>query len=117
MSYVDGFLLPVPKKNLKSYRKMAAVGKKLWMKYGALAYMECVGDDLNPKWGLPFPKVLKPKAGETVVFSYIVYKSKAHRNQVNAKVMKDPSMNTMPKEMPCDMKRLCFGGFKAIVEA
>ena len=117
MSYVDGFLLPVPKKNLKSYRKMAVLGKKLWMKYGAVAYMECVGDDLNPKWGLPFPKVLKPKPGETVMFSFIVYKSKAHRNQVNAKVMKDPSMKTMPKEMPFDMKRMCFGGFKAIVEA
>ena len=117
MSYVDGFLLPVPKKNLKAYRKMAALGKKLWMKYGAVDYKECVGDDLNPKWGLPFPKVLKPKSGETVVFSYIVYKSKAHRNQVNAKVMKDPSMATMPKDMPFDMKRMCFGGFKAIVEA
>jgi len=117
MSYVDGFLLPVPKKNLKSYRKMAALGKKLWMKYGAVAYMECIGDDLFPGFGLPFPKVVKPKPGETVVFSFIVYKSKAHRKQVNTKVMNDPAMTMMPKEMPFDMKRMCAGGFKAIVEA
>jgi uncharacterized protein YbaA (DUF1428 family) len=117
MSYVDGFLLPVPKKNIAAYRKMAKMGAKLWMKHGAVAYAECVGDDLNPKFGLPFPKVVKPKPGETVVFSYIVYKSKAHRNQVNAKVMKDPSMATMPKKMPFDMRRMCFGGFQVIVEA
>ena len=117
MSYVDGFVIPVPKKNLKAYRKMAEMGKKIWMKYGAVAYMECVGDDLHPKFGLPFPRIVKPKAGETVIFSFIVYKSKAHRNQVNAKVMKDPSMNEMPKEMPFDFKRMCYGGFKAIVEA
>ena len=117
MSYVDGFLIPVPKKNLKTYRKMAAVGKKLWMKHGAVAYMECVGDDLHPEFGLPFPKVVKPRPGETVVFSFIVYKSKAHRNQVNAKVMNDPSMKTMPPEMPFDIKRMCYGGFKAVVES
>ena len=117
MSYVDGFLLPVPKKNLKRYRKMAAFGKKLWMKYGAVAYMECVGDDLFPGFGLPFPKVVKPKPGETVVFSFIVYKSKAHRKQVNTKVMKDPAMETFMKVMPFDVKRMCAGGFKAIVEA
>ena len=117
MSYVDGFLLPVPKKNLKAYRKMAAFGKKLWMKHGAVAYMECVGDDLTPGFGLPFPKVVKPKPGETVMFSFIVYKSKAHRKQVNTKVMKDPAMETFMKEMPFDVKRMCAGGFKAIVEA
>ena len=116
MSYVVGFVIPVPKKNLKAYRKMAEMGKKIWMKYGAVSYFECVGDDLNPKFGLPFPKIVKPKPGETVMFSFIVYKSKAHRNQVNAKVMKDPSMGEMPKEMPFDFKRMCFGGFKTIVE-
>ena len=116
MSYVDGFVIPVPKKNMKAYRKMAEMGKKIWMKHGAVSYFECVGDDLNPKFGLPFPKIVKPKPGETVVFSFIVYKSKAHRNQVNAKVMKDPSMKEPPKEMPFDFKRMCYGGFKAIVE-
>ena len=118
MSYVDGFLLPVPKKNLKTYRKMAEVGKKLWMKYGAVAYMECLGDDLNTGFGLPFPKIVKPKPGETVVFSFIVYKSKAHRKQVNTKVMKDPAMNAFStKKMPFDVKRMCNGGFQAIVES
>jgi uncharacterized protein YbaA (DUF1428 family) len=117
MSYVDGFLLPIPKKNLASYRKMAAFGKKLWMKHGAVAYMECIGDDLYPKFGRPFPKVVKPKPGETIAFSFIVYKSKAHRNRVNAKVMKDPAMANVPTSMPFDMKKMCFGGFKAIVES
>jgi len=117
MSYVDGFLLPVPKKKLKTYRKMAALGKKIWMKHGAVAYMECVGDDLNTGFGLPFPKIVKPKPGETVVFSFIVYKSKAHRKQVNTKVMKDPVMNTFATtKMPFDVKRMCNGGFKVIVE-
>jgi uncharacterized protein YbaA (DUF1428 family) len=118
MSYVDGFLLPVPKKNLKSYRKMAEIGKKVWMKHGAVAYMECWGDDMNTGFGLPFPKVVKPKPGEAVVFSFIVYKSKAHRKQVNAKVMKDPVMNTFAAtKMPFDVKRMCNGGFQAIVES
>ena len=117
MSYVVGFLLPVPKKSLKSYRKMAALGKKVWMKHGAVAYMECIGDDLNTGFGLPFPKIVKPKAGETVVFSFIVYKSKAHRLQVNKKVMSDPLMEQFsPKDMPFDVKRMCNGGFQVIVE-
>jgi uncharacterized protein YbaA (DUF1428 family) len=116
MRYVDGFLLPVPKKNLAAYKKLAWLGAKIWKKHGALEFMECVGDDLNLKWALPFPKVVKPKAGETIMFSFIVYKSKAHRKQVNTKVMKDPAMGTMPKKMPFDMKRMCAGGFQAIVE-
>ena len=96
--YVDGFVLVVPKKKLAAYKRMAAQGAKLWRKYGALEYKECVGDDLNPKMGgmppfLKFPKMVKLKKGGTVVFSYIVYKSRAHRDSVNAKVMKDPSMN------------------------
>ncbi len=121
MSYVDGFVLPVPKKNLKAYRRMAALGAKLWRKYGALQYFECVGDDLSPKWaGIKFPKTVRAKSGETVVFSFIVYKSRAHRDRVNAKVMKDPIMNDPQytgKSMPFDMKRMVTGGFKTIVEA
>lgn len=117
MRYVDGFLLPVPRKNLAAYRKMALWGARMWKKYGALEYVECVGDDLNPKFGLPFPKVVKPKAGETIVFSFIVYKSKAHRDQVNKKVMSDPSLAKAPKRMPFDMKRMCYGGFKVLVDA
>ncbi len=119
MLYVDGYLLPVPKKNLAAYRRMAKMGAKLWRKYGALDYKECVGDDLNPPWGAPFPKLLKLKPGETVIFSYIVYKSRAHRDQVNAKVMKDPIMSSGMKDkpMPFDMKRMAFGGFKVIVDA
>jgi uncharacterized protein YbaA (DUF1428 family) len=118
MRYVDGFVLTVPKKNLAAYRRMAGIACKVWKDHGALDYIEAVGDDLKVKFGLPFPKLVKPKAGETIVFSYIVYKSKAHRNKVNAKVMKDPrltgSMND--KAMPFDPKRMAYGGFKAIVD-
>jgi uncharacterized protein YbaA (DUF1428 family) len=118
MAYVDGFLLPVPKKNLAKYRKLARLGAKVWMKHGALEYRECVGDDLNAKGMLGFPTVIKPKAGETVVFSWIVYKSKAHRDAVNKKVMKDPALAGMdPKTMPFDCKRMAYGGFKTLVEA
>jgi uncharacterized protein YbaA (DUF1428 family) len=116
MSYVDGFVIPVPKKNLKTYARMARQGAKMWMKHGALDYRECVGDDLQPKWGMPFPKLLKLKPGETAVFSYIVFKSRAHRDRVNAKVMKDPEMTGSPQEMPFDMKRMVYGGFKTLVE-
>ena len=115
MRYVDGYLLPVPKKNLKAYVRMAQLGKKMWLKHGALDYKECVGDDLEPKWGTPFPHVLKLKAGETAVFSYIVFKSRAHRDRVNAKVIKDMSSQAMPKEMPFDVKRMVYGGFKVLV--
>jgi uncharacterized protein YbaA (DUF1428 family) len=116
--YVDGFLLAVPKKKVAQYKKMAAQGAKVWMKCGALAYFECIGEDLNAKMGVPFPKILKTKAGETVVFSWIVYKSRAHRDKVNAKVMKDPMMNSFdPKDMPFDMKRMCYGGFEVLVSA
>jgi uncharacterized protein YbaA (DUF1428 family) len=117
MSYVDGFLLAVPKKNLAAYRKMAAWGRRMWMKYGAVQYVECVGDDLKPQFGMPFPKLMKLKPGEVPVFSWIAYKSKAHRDAVNAKVMKDPSMDKMPKKMPFDPKRMCYGGFKVLIEA
>jgi uncharacterized protein YbaA (DUF1428 family) len=119
MKYVDGFVLPVSKKKLHAYRRLAAKAAKIWREHGAIDYKECVGDDMNVKMGLPFPRLAKIKAGETVVFSYIVYKSKAHRNQVNAKVMKDPRITGMcdPKTMPFDVKRMAYGGFKTIVEA
>lgn len=119
-NYVDGFVLAVPKKNLQVYRKMATIGCKVWKKHGALEYFECVGDDLAPKWvTLTFPKMIKAKPGETVVFAFIVFKSKAHRDSVNAKVMKDPLMNDpkyKDKPMPFDMKRMAYGGFKVIVK-
>jgi uncharacterized protein YbaA (DUF1428 family) len=122
--YIDGFVLPVPKKNLGVYRRMAGMMAKLTKKYGALEYLEAVGDDMNPKMmGMKFtkfPKLAKTKSDETVVFSFIVYKSKKHRDSVNAKIMKDPVMND-PKmkdmPMPFDMKRMAYGGFKTIVEA
>jgi len=118
MSYVDGYLLPVPKKKIAAYKKMAAIGAKVWRDHGALEYRECVGEDLNTKWGIPFPKQMKVKPGETVVFSWIVFKSKAHRNAVNAKVMKDKRITEcMNMAMPFDCKRMCVGGFKVLVES
>ena len=117
MSYVDGFVLVVPKRKLAVYKKMATRAAMVWKDHGALDYRECVGDDLKVKMGLPFPKLAKTKAGETVVFSYIVYRSRAHRDRVNAKVMKDKRLfEGMPKEMPFDMKRMAYGGFKTLVE-
>ncbi len=116
--YVDGFLLPVPKKNLGAYRRMALKASKVWRDHGALEYRECVGDDLKVKWAVPFPRTVKVKAGETVVFSWIVYKSRAHRDSVNKKVMKDPRLVKMMQgtEMPFDCKRMVYGGFKVLVE-
>ena len=119
MAYVDGFVLPVPKKNLAAYRRMSKKAGQIWREHGALEYRECVGDDLAFKMGVAFPKIAKVKPGETVVFAWIVYKSRAHRDRVNAKVMKDPrltaSMDT--KKMPFDVKRMAYGGFKVFVEA
>jgi uncharacterized protein YbaA (DUF1428 family) len=119
MAYVDGYLLAVPKKNLPAYKKMATIGAKVWRDHGALEYRETVGDDLDMKWGVPFPKLMKLKAGETAVFAWIVYKSKAQRDKINAKVMSDPRLAAMmdPKKMPFDMKRMSVGGFKMLVEA
>jgi uncharacterized protein YbaA (DUF1428 family) len=117
MSYVDGFVLPVPKKNLQAYRRIARKAGKIWREHGALEYRECVGDDLNSKVGVPFPRSIKLKAGETVVFSWIVYKSKAHRDRVNAKVMKDPRLKMEQEEMPFDYKRMVYGGFKVLVDS
>lgn len=116
--YVDGFVIPIQKKNIKAYKKMAALGKKVWMQHGALDYYECIGDEVDMSWGLAFSKLAKLKANETVAFSFIVYKSKAHRNKVNAIVHKDPRMAPENfKTMPFDMKRLSMGGFKALVHA
>jgi uncharacterized protein YbaA (DUF1428 family) len=123
--YVDGYVLPVPKKNLQVYRRMAQMGGRLWRKYGALEYFECIGDDLNPKWagiksGIKFPRTVRAKPGETIIFAFVVFKSRAHRNSVNAKVMKDPVMNDpkyKDKPMPFDVKRMVYGGFKVLVSA
>jgi uncharacterized protein YbaA (DUF1428 family) len=119
MKYVDGFVLPVPKKKLKSYARIASMAAKVWMEHGALEYRECAGDDLNVKFGVSFAKTIKAKPNETVIFAWIVYKSRAHRDRVNAKVMQDPRLNEMMKdrEMPFDVKRMNYGGFKVIVEA
>jgi len=117
MRYVDGYVLPIPKKNLKAYARMAEMGAKIWMKHGALDYKECVGEDLKTKWGMPFSKMMKLKPGETVVFSYIVFKSRAHRDRVNAKVMKEMDKMVDMKDMPFDVKRMVYGGFTVLVEA
>jgi len=122
--YVDGFVLVVPKKKFAAYRKMATAAGKIWRKYGALDYKECVGDDLKPNMGgMPvatFPQMTKLKKGETVVFSYIAYKSRAHRDQVNKKVMAEMDKHAKKYKnvtMPFDMKRMAYGGFKVIVSA
>ena len=119
--YVDGFVLTVPKKKLAEYRKMAQEAEKMWKKYGALDYKECVIEDVKPKWvTFTFPKMAKAKKSEQVWFSYIAFKSRAHRDQVNTKVMayfdkKYADKKNMP--MPFDMKRMAYGGFKVIVGA
>jgi uncharacterized protein YbaA (DUF1428 family) len=118
MSYVDGFLVPVPKKKLAAYRRMAAKAGKIWREHGALEFRECMADDV--KWGkrTSFPRSVKQKSGETVFFSYIVYKSRAARDRINAKVMKDKRLAKMmdPKAMPFDAKRMIWGGFKTVVD-
>jgi len=117
--YVDGFVLPMPKKNIRSYLEMARLGAKVWRDHGALEYRECLGDDLNVKTGRSFPRGIRVKSGETVVFAWIVFKSRAHRDRVNAKVMKDPRLASMMhlKSMPFDVKRMLYGGFKVVVDA
>lgn len=118
MSYVDGFVVPVPKDNLAAYRKLARKAGKLWKEHGALAYVECAADDVKPGKQTSFPQSVKLKDGEVVVFSYIVYESKAARNRINKAVMADPRLAKMctPEDTPFDAKRMIFGGFKAIVE-
>ena len=119
MAYVDGFVLPVPKKKLSAYPRMAKKASRVWMDHGALEYRECAGDDIQVKMGLPFSKLAKLKPGETVVFAWIAYKSRAHRDRVNAKVMKDKRVTEMcdPNDMPFDFRRMAYGGFKVIVAA
>lgn len=118
MTYVDGFLLPLPKKNLKAYTKMAKTASKIWLDHGALEYRECIGDDLENKMCLPFTKSVAAKKGETVVFSWVVYKSRAHRDKTNAKIMSDPRMLEMMKQKPpFDCSRMFFGGFKTLIAA
>ncbi|HUR56418.1 MAG TPA: DUF1428 domain-containing protein [Opitutaceae bacterium] len=106
--YVDGFLLPVPKRKLAAYRRLAQLGARVWREHGALEYRECVGEDLNNQMGTPFPRRVKTKPGETVVFAWIVYKSRAHRDRVSAAVMKDPRLEKMmnSKNLPFDMRRM-----------
>ncbi|HYC57731.1 MAG TPA: DUF1428 domain-containing protein [Candidatus Binatia bacterium] len=115
--YVDGFVLPMPKKNVPAYRRMARKAGKIWLQHGAVQYMECAGDDLDVQGLVPFGRLAKIKPGETVVFAFIVFKSRAHRDRVNAKVMKDPRM-TPPdmKTMPFDFRRMAYGGFGALVD-
>jgi uncharacterized protein YbaA (DUF1428 family) len=117
-NYVDGFVIPIPKKNLTAYRGIAKMAGKIWREHGALEFRECVGDDLDTKWGVTFPRLSRVKPGETVVFSWIVYKSRAHRDKVNARVMKDPRLAKMmdPKNQPFDCKRMTYGGFKVLVD-
>ena len=116
--YIDGFVLPVPKNKVDLYRRIASKAAKVWREHGALEYRECVGDDLDVKQMLPFPRLARTKPNETVVFAWIVFKSRKHRDQVNAKVMKDPRLAKMmdPKAMPFDCKRMAYGGFKTIVK-
>jgi uncharacterized protein YbaA (DUF1428 family) len=119
MPYVDGFVVPVPKKNLPAYRSLAKKAGKVWRDHGAIEFREFVAEDVKVGKWTSFPRSVKLKPGETVIFSWIVYKSRAHRDRVNAKVMKDPRLTKMmnPKAMPFDGKRMIFGGFKSLIEA
>jgi uncharacterized protein YbaA (DUF1428 family) len=118
MSYVDGFIVPVPKKNLKAYRTMSRKAGKVWREYGALDYKECVADDVKVGKRTSFPRSVKLKSNETVIFAYIVYKSRGERDRVLAKVLKDPRLAKMmnPKSMPFDARRMIYGGFKVFVD-
>ena len=116
--YVDGYVVPVPKKKIAAYRRMAQKAGKIWREHGALEFVETVADDVKPGKVTSFPQSVKLKPSETVVFSYIVFKSRKDRDRVNAKVMKDKRLSTMmdPKDMPFDAKRMFYGGFRPIVE-
>ncbi len=118
MKYVDGYVLPVPRKNLPAYRRMAQEAGKVWREHGVLEFRECVGDDLKTKMAASFPRTIKVKRGEAVIFSWIIFKSRAHRDAVNAKVMKDPRLAKMMdmKAIPFDSKRMAYGGFKVMVD-
>ena len=116
--YVDGFVIPIPKNKIEAYTKISKRAGKIWRKHGALDYYETVGEDLKVQDAIPFPKLVKTKKNETIIFSWIVFKSRAHRDHVNAKVMQDPWIKKMcdPKMMPFDVKRMSYGGFKVIVK-
>lgn len=118
MPYVDGFVIPIPKRNLPAYRRMARLAGKVWREHGAVEFRECVGDDLKVKGARPFARLARLKRGETVLFSWIVYKSRAQRDRVNANVMKDPRIAKMmdPSAMPFDAKRMTYGGFRTLVD-
>ncbi|MGH9361009.1 MAG: DUF1428 domain-containing protein [Thermoanaerobaculia bacterium] len=115
--YVDGYVLPVPKSKLEAYRRLARKAGRIWREHGALEFRECVGEDLKVKGLVPFTRLVKAKPGETVFFSWIVFKSRADRDRVNAKVMKDPRIAKMgpPESMPFDSKRMAYGGFEFFV--
>ena len=116
--YVDGYVLPVPKKHIEAYRRLAKKAGKIWREHGALDYKECVGDDLAIKGMVPFTRAVKAKPDETVVFAWVLFKSRAHRDRVNGKVMKDPRLADMDqKSMPFDHRRMIYGGFKVLVDA
>lgn len=115
--YVDGYVVPVPKKNIEAYRRLAQDAGKVWREYGALEFVECIADDVKPGEVTSFPQAVKLEPDETVVFSYIVFKSRQHRDQVNEQVMKDPRIAGWdPKKMPFDAKRMFWGGFEVLVE-
>ena len=117
--YVDGYVIPIKKAKLAAYRRIAAKAGKVWMDHGALAFMECAGEDLKTKFGVSFLKLAKAKPGETVLYSFVVYKSRRDRDRINAKVTKDPRLAAIMSPdapMPFDMKRLTYGGFSALVD-
>jgi uncharacterized protein YbaA (DUF1428 family) len=117
--YVDGFVIPIPKKKITAYKRLASLSAKIWKEYGAVEYLECVGDDMKTDMGVSFPRLSKAKKGETVIFSWVIYKSKKDRDRANKKIMKDPRIEKMMKEqpMPFDMKRMTYGGFQVLVDA
>ncbi len=118
MSYVDGFIVPVPSKNLVAYKKMSRLMGKIWREYGALEFRECIADDVKPGKYTSFPQSVKLKPGEVVMFSWIVYKSRKQRDSINAKAMQDPRLAKImdPTKMPFDGKRMFWGGFKVMID-
>lgn len=114
--YVDGYVLPVPKKNLEAYREMSSLAGKVWKDHGALSYVECVADDVKPGVHTSFPQAVKLEEGETVIFAWVTYKSREDRDRINAAVMQDPRMKCDPANMPFDGKRMFWGGFESFVE-
>jgi len=118
MPYVDGFVIPIPKKKVEEYRRIARKAGRIWLEYGALEYRECIGEDLDNPMGDSFPRRMRVKRGETVAFSWIVYRSRAHRDRVNRRVMKDPRLAAMmdPDDQPFELKRMVYGGFETIVD-